>query len=44
MTLTESFDFKEKYKVEVINVYKFSVEPLENIKFINGSILKLKSM
>ena len=42
MTLTESFDFKEKYKVEVINVYKFSVEPLENIKFINGSILKTK--
>jgi len=42
MSLAEPFDFKEKYKVKVINMYKFSVELLENIKFINGSILKTK--
>lgn len=42
MSLAESYDFKEKYQIKVINMYKFSVEPLENIKFINGSILKTK--
>tara|TARA_B110000879_G_C11173931_1_gene514991 strand:- start:1028 stop:3772 length:2745 start_codon:yes stop_codon:yes gene_type:complete len=45
MTLTESYNFKNKYNIKVINIYKFSVDLLDNNLsniFINGSILKTK--